>query len=76
MNEITGKVISTKMVKTIVVEVTRQQIHPLYKKIMRKSRKYKAHSEDPNIKVGDIVQIGPSRPISKEKHYKLLKLLR
>lgn len=72
MKVLTGKVVSTKMAKTVVVEVVRQRIHPLYKKIMHKTKRYKAHNENTDIKVGDIVEIESTHPISKEKHYKIV----
>ena len=59
------------MSKTLVVEVVRQSIHPLYKKILRKSKKYHVHNEDPGIKLGDMVTIVKTRPLSKTKHYKV-----
>ena len=60
-----GTVVSTKMDKTIVVEVERKFMHPLYKKFLRTTKKYHAHNEDANIKVGDIVKICETKPISK-----------
>lgn len=72
MRILKGKVISIKMSKTIIVEVERQNFHPLYKKIIRRTKKYKAHSENPNIKVGDMVKIQSVRPLSKEKHFKVI----
>lgn len=72
MKTLIGKVVSNKMSKTLVVEVQRQRLHPLYKKIMRRSRRYKVHSENPDIKVGELVKITQTKPISKEKHYKII----
>lgn len=72
MKTLIGKVISTRMAKTIIVEIVRQQVHPLYKKIMRRSKKYKVHNEDVAIKVGDVVKIAPVKPLSKDKHYKVV----
>lgn len=74
MRILTGKVVSTKMTKTIVVEVVRHRLHPLYKKIMKRSKRYKVHNENENVKVGDAVRIVETRPISKEKHFKLFKV--
>ena len=68
-----GKVTSTKMDKTITVEVRRTYTHPLYKKIMRVSKKYHAHNEDTGIKVGDIVKIQETRPIAKTVTWEVLK---
>lgn len=72
MKNIIGKVVSTKMAKTIVVAVERQTIHPLYKKIIRRTKRVKVHSEDASLKVGDTVRIVGTRPISKEKHFKFV----
>ena len=68
-----GKVTSAKMDKTITVEVRRTYTHPLYKKIMRVSKKYHAHNEDAGIKVGDIVKIQETRPIAKTVTWEVLK---
>ncbi|MBI4990607.1 30S ribosomal protein S17 [Candidatus Gottesmanbacteria bacterium] len=73
MKTLTGKVVSTKMAKTIIVEVVRQNVHPLYKKIMHRSTRYKVHNEDSSVKEGDTVKIVSVRPISKDKHYKVIK---
>jgi small subunit ribosomal protein S17 len=71
MKSLNGKVVSTKMQNTIVVEVQHQRMHPLYKKFITKSKRFKVHSEDPSVKEGDMVTIEQIRPISKEKHFKL-----
>lgn len=70
-----GKVISDKMDKTVVVAITRTFQHPLYKKTVRKITKLKAHDEDNKCKVGDMVQIVESRPLSKEKRWRVVKIL-
>jgi small subunit ribosomal protein S17 len=62
----------TAMQKTIVVKVTRFEKHPKYKKYQTSSKKYKVHDEDGVAKVGDKVDIVETRPISKDKHFKLL----
>ena len=68
-----GKVVSTKMAKTVVVEVERAFTHPLYKKTIRSHKKYKAHLEDEmNIVEGDVVNIQETRPISKDKKFKVI----
>ena len=72
MKAFIGTVISIKMTDTAVVEVKQQKIHPVYKKIIKKSKKYKVHCKDPDIRVGDVVKIAATRPISKEKHFKIL----
>ena len=64
---LSGKVVSSKNNKTITVEVTRKVKHKLYKKIIKKAKKYHAHDEHNSYKVGDIVRIKESKPISKMK---------
>ena len=66
---LTGTVVSSNSSKTIVVEVTRRVKHKLYKKIISRSKKYHAHDEDNSFKVGDIVKIIESKPISKLKSW-------
>lgn len=70
---IIGKVISTKMNKTITVLVERKIVHPKYKKVIKKHKKYKVHNDDDTIKLGDLVEIIETRPISKEKNFKVNK---
>lgn len=72
---VVGKVVSTKMQNTVVVSVERAFKMPIYKKIIRRHKKYKAHNEDLKINEGDTVEIVRSRPISKDKHYKVLKVI-
>lgn len=67
-----GKVISLKMNKTAVVEVQRETVHPLYKKILVRSKKYKIDTGNSTLKVGDTVKIIETKPISKDKHFKIL----
>lgn len=69
MKFLEGKVVSKKMAKTIVVEVERKRPHPLYKKIIRKTKRYKVHCLDETVKQGDKVRIKSCRPISREKHF-------
>jgi len=64
-----GTVISDKMDKTVVVSVQRVSQHPLYGKVIRLNRKYKAHNEDNAAQAGDVVRIRECRPISKEKKF-------
>jgi len=73
MKELTAKVISNKMAKTVVVEVERQVKHPLYKKIIKKTKNLKVHNESLALNPGDMVRIIAVRPISKEKHFKVVK---
>jgi small subunit ribosomal protein S17 len=68
-----GVVVSDKQEKTVVVEVERRFTHPLFKKTVRRSKKYQAHDEDRTFKVGDKVWIEESRPISKNKRWVVLK---
>ena len=71
-----GEVVSTKMAKTIVVQVTRRVPHPLYKRIVTKRNKFYAHDEESTAKVGDIVRIIESRPLSKMKRWMLGDVIR
>ena len=67
-----GVVVSDKNTKTVVVEVERRYTHPLLKKTVRRSKKYHAHDETDQFKVGDIVNIEESAPISKNKRWVVL----
>ncbi len=67
-----GVVVSDKAVKTVTVLVKRRVMHPLYKKIIRRSKKYRAHDEDNRCKVGDMVQIQECRPIAKSKSWRVI----
>jgi len=64
-----GVVVSDAMDKTVVVRVERRVLHPVYKKFIRRSKKYSAHDETNSAKVGDVVRIIESRPISKTKSW-------
>jgi small subunit ribosomal protein S17 len=75
-NEKVGEVVSTKMAKTIVVEVSRRVPHPLYKRIIGKRKKFYAHDEDGTAKPGDQVRIIECRPLSKLKRWKLVEVVR
>ena len=66
-----GKVVSTKMAKTIVVEVRRQKAHPLYRRVVSRSKKFYAHDEEQTARTGDFVRIEETRPLSKLKRWKL-----
>jgi len=68
-----GVVVSDKMDKTVVVKVTRFVEHPKYGKRIKKTKKYKAHDEDNSKKMGDNVEIEETKPISKDKHFKVIK---
>ncbi len=67
-----GVVVSDKNDKTIVVEVERRVMHPIYKKFIRRTKRYHAHDEANVSKVGDVVRIGECRPLSKLKHWEVL----
>lgn len=75
-NEKVGEVVSTKMAKTIVVEVTRRVPHPLYKRIVTKKKKFYAHDEESSAKVGDVVRILEHRPLSRLKRWALGEVVR
>ena len=67
-----GIVVSDKMDKTVTVKVERRVIHSLYKKFIRRSKKYSAHDENNVCKVGDVVSIRECKPISKNKRWEVL----
>ena len=71
-----GPVVSTKMEKTIVVQVSRRVPHPLYKRIVTKHKKFYAHDEEGTARVGDIVRIVECRPLSKLKRWNLQDVVR
>jgi small subunit ribosomal protein S17 len=75
-NEKVGPVVSTKMQKTIVVQVSRRVPHPLYKRIITKHKKFYAHDEEGTARMGDIVRIVECRPLSKLKRWKLEEVVR
>ena len=75
-NEKIGEVVSARMQKTIVVEVTRRVSHPVYKRIINKRKKFYAHDEDGAAKLGDVVRIIECRPISKLKRWRLGEIIR
>ncbi len=73
--EITGTVVSTKMQKTVVITVERKLRHPVYQKVITRHQKIKAHNELEGIQEGDVVTIAETRPISKDKHFTVIKKL-
>jgi small subunit ribosomal protein S17 len=75
-NEKIGQVVSTKMAKTIVVEVSRRVPHPLYKRIIAKRKKFYAHDEERSANLGDVVRIVECRPLSKLKRWRLAEVIR
>ena len=70
-----GKVVSNKMDKTIVVRIDTKFKHPLYNKIMNNTLKVKAHDEENTCKVGDKVEIMETRPLSKDKRWRVVKIV-
>ena len=70
-----GIVVSDKMEKTIVVAVKDKVKHPLYKKTLNKTTKFKAHDENNECGIGDTVQIAETRPLSKDKRWRLVKII-
>src|SRR3984885_14773618 len=75
-NEKVGQVVSAKMTKTIVVEVTRRVPHPIYKRIINRRSKFYAHDEEQRVQIGDTVRIIECRPMSKLKRWRLGEVLR
>ncbi|MGA2594594.1 MAG: 30S ribosomal protein S17 [Bryobacteraceae bacterium] len=75
-NEKVGEVVSVKMTKTIVVEVSRRVPHPLYKRIVNKRKKFYAHDEAASAKLGDVVRIIECRPLSRLKRWRLAEVIR
>ncbi|MDH5542220.1 MAG: 30S ribosomal protein S17 [Nitrospinota bacterium] len=66
-----GEVVSNKMDKTVVVKIERKIIHPVFKKFIKKTKKLYAHDEDNKCKIGDLVEIVETRPLSKTKRWKV-----
>jgi small subunit ribosomal protein S17 len=71
----TGRVVSDKMDKTVVVSVERLRRHPIYKRVVRLSSKFKAHDEENTARVGDTVRIEESRPLSAEKRWTVVEVV-
>lgn len=70
-----GRVLSNKMNKTVVVAVERSVIHPVYRKVLRRITKFKAHDEQNTCNIGDRVRLVETRPISKGKHWRVVEVL-
>ena len=70
-----GKVVSDKMDKTVVVAIADNVKHPLYKKIVKRTVKFKAHDENNECKIGDKVEIMETRPLSKDKRWRVVNIL-
>jgi small subunit ribosomal protein S17 len=71
----TGRVVSDKMDKTVVVSVERLRRHPIYKRVVRLSSKFKAHDQENTARVGDTVRIEESRPLSREKRWTVVEVV-
>ena len=71
----TGKVISDKMDKTIVVAIEEHVKHPLYGKVVKRTYKLKAHDENNECKIGDTVKVMETRPLSKDKRFRLVEIV-
>jgi small subunit ribosomal protein S17 len=74
--EFTGTTLSTKMHKTIIVKITQSKKHPKYGRILKKYTKFKVHDEKGSAKAGDIVRIEETRPLSKEKRFRLVEIIK
>ena len=70
-----GRVVSDKMDKTVVVSVERLRRHPVYKRVVRLSSKFKAHDEENSARVGDTVRIEESRPLSRDKRWRVVEVV-
>jgi len=70
-----GRVVSDKMDKTVVVSVESYRPHPLYKRAVRRIKKFKAHDEQNACRTGDVVRIEETRPLSKEKRWRVVEIL-
>ena len=75
-NEKVGQVVSTKMQKTIVVEIEMRKAHPKYKRVLKSNKKFYAHDEQNSARVGDMVRIRETRPLSKLKRWSLEEIIR
>ena len=75
IKSMSGIVVSNKMDKTVVVQVEYNKMHRLYKKYVKRSKKFKAHDEKNECQEGDVVKIVHTRPLSKEKYWKVLEVI-
>jgi small subunit ribosomal protein S17 len=73
--QLIGKVVSNKMDKTVVVEIENLVMHTLYKKSVKRTKKVKSHDERNECSIGDTVKIEESRPLSKDKRYRLVEII-
>ena len=74
--EMVGTVVSDRMAKTIIFAVSRHAVHPIFKKTIKRFTKFKAHDENNSAKAGDIVRVRLSRPLSKDKYWKLVEIVK
>jgi small subunit ribosomal protein S17 len=74
--ELIGRVISDKMQKTIIVRIMREAKHPKYGRIIKRYNRFKVHDEKNSAKIGDIVKIVATRPLSKEKNFRLVGIIK
>jgi small subunit ribosomal protein S17 len=74
--EVVGEVVSSRMHKTIVVQVVRKKTHPFYKRVVSKAKKFYAHDEKNEARVGDVVRLEETRPLSKLKRWRLKEIVR
>ena len=74
--QVVGEVVSNRMKKTIVVEVTRKKAHPFYGRVVSKGKKFYAHDENNEAHVGDVVRLEETRPLSKLKRWRLKEVIR
>jgi len=72
---LTGKIVSDKMEKTVVVAVESLVRHPLYQRTIRRTKKFKAHDEENSCRIGDKVRMMETRPLSKEKRWRIIEIL-
>jgi small subunit ribosomal protein S17 len=70
-----GRVVSDKMQKTVVVAVESRKPHPLYHRIVKSTKRYMAHNEDPEAHLGDVVRIEETRPLSKLKRWRVIEIM-
>ncbi|MDR0918639.1 MAG: 30S ribosomal protein S17 [Oscillospiraceae bacterium] len=70
-----GKVVSNKMDKTVVIAIVDNVQHPLYKKIVKQTKKFKAHDENNECHIGDTVEVMETRPISKDKRWRVISII-
>jgi len=71
----TGVVVADKMDKTVVVRIDRRTLHPVYKKTVQRSSKFAAHDEHNDARVGDLVRVMETRPLSKTKHWRVVEVI-